>query len=136
MPSWLLNQAAMPAQRLVADGLAQVAAHRSHFALLSALDEAGPSSQADLGRRCGIDRSDVVETVNQLTVKGYVERAPDPADRRRNVVTISRAGRRHLVRLEKRLARIQDELLAPLRPSEREVLVRLLSRVVDHHADG
>lgn len=133
-PSWLLNQAALPANRLVAAGLAGVDGRRHHYVLLAALDEGGPASQADLSRRTSIDRSDMVAAVNELAEQGLVQRSPDPADRRRNVVSLTAAGRRHLGRLERLLDRAQDELLAPLSPEERRALVDLLTRVVDHHA--
>jgi DNA-binding MarR family transcriptional regulator len=133
-PSWLLNQAAIAANRLVAEGLAGAGARRYHYALLAALAEAGPASQADISRRTTIDRSDMVATVGELAERGLVERAPDPRDRRRNVVSLTAAGRRHLRRLDTLVARAQDELLAPLSPTERRQLVDLLTRVVDHHA--
>ena len=133
LPSWLLNQAALAANRIVGDGLGAVGAHRSHYAVLSALDEFGPASQAALGRRCGIDRSDMVALINALSRDGVVARRPDPADRRRNVVTITTAGRRRLRSLEAVVARLQDALLAPLSAAERRQLVGLLRRVVEHH---
>lgn len=134
MPSWLVNQASLPAQRLVADGLGAVHAHRYHYSVLAALDEFGPASQAALGRRCGIDRSDMVALVNELAGDGLVGRTQDAADRRRNVITITPAGRRRLRGLDAILAGIQDELLEPLSPEQRRQLVRMLSLVVDHHA--
>jgi MarR family transcriptional regulator, lower aerobic nicotinate degradation pathway regulator len=135
-PSWLLNQAAIPANRLVAEGLATAGARRYHYALLVALDEVGSASQAELSRRTTIDRSDIVAAVNELADRGLVERAPDPRDRRRNVVTLTTAGRRHLRKLDKLLADAQDNLLAPLSPHERQQLVELLTRVVDHHTSS
>ena len=134
LPSWLINQAALPANRLVTDGLTGTGMRRHHYALLAALDEAGPASQADLSRGTTIDRSDMVATVNELAEQGLVERAPDPTDRRRNVVTITPAGRRQLRTLDRLVGKVQDELLAPLTAEEREQLVDLLTRVVDHHA--
>jgi DNA-binding MarR family transcriptional regulator len=132
LPSWLLNQAALAANRLVADGLSAVGAHRSQFTVLLALDEFGPASQAELGRRSGIDRSDMVALVNALSRDGLVERRPDAADRRRNVVSITAAGGRRLRALEAVVARLQAELLAPLAAAERRQLVRLLHRLVEH----
>jgi DNA-binding MarR family transcriptional regulator len=132
-PSWLLNQAAIPANRLLAAGLAAVEGRRHHYVLLAALDEAGSASQAELSRRTTIDRSDMVATVNELAERGLVERAPDPTDRRRNVVTLTTAGRRYLRKLDTLLTKVQDDLLAPLSPDERKQLVHLLTRVVDHH---
>src|SRR5262245_25134206 len=131
--SWLLNQAALPANRLVAEELAAVDGRRHHYVLLAALDEAGPASQAELSRRTTIDRSDIVAAVNELAELGLVERSPDRTDRRRNVITLTAAGRRRLRRLDTLLAKAQDDLLAPLSPDERQELVALLTRVVDHH---
>lgn len=135
-PSWLLTQAARYASRLVSEGFAAADARGYHYRLLAALAEFGPASQAALGRRGGIDRSDVVATVNELADGGLVERAPDPEDRRRNVVTITPAGVKQLRRLDGVLAGIQDELLASLSADERDDLARLLTRILDHHAPG
>jgi DNA-binding MarR family transcriptional regulator len=132
-PSWLISQASMHAQRLLSEGLATVGARGYHYRLLAALTEFGPASQAQLGRRTGMDRSDVVAAVNDLAARGLVQRSPDPSDRRRNVVSITPAGAAHLDRLEDLLTGVQAELLAPLSPAERTELARLLTRVVTHH---
>ena len=134
MPSWLINQAALPANRLVSDALAGAGMRRYHYSLLAALDQVGPASQADLSRGTTIDGSDMVATVNELVEQGLVERSPDPTDRRRNLVTITSAGRRQLRKLDRLLGKVQDQLLAPLSADERRQLVDVLTRVVDHHA--
>jgi MarR family transcriptional regulator, lower aerobic nicotinate degradation pathway regulator len=74
--------------------------------------------------------------VNELSNGGLVERARDPDDRRRNVVTITPAGVRQLRRLDGVLAEVQDELFAPLSADERAQVARLLARVLDHQAAG
>jgi DNA-binding MarR family transcriptional regulator len=121
----LLTQTAAYAGRVVTERFAEVGARGYHYRLLEPLLD-GPASQADLGRRTGIHFSDVVAALNELTAAGYVERRPDPADKRRNVVTITQAGRRRVAELADRAAAIQEELLAPLNPAERTELVRLL----------
>jgi DNA-binding MarR family transcriptional regulator len=133
LPSWLVSQAALLAQRTVSDRLGAVGGHRREFSLLTALDESGPDSQAALSRRCGIDRSDMVALVNDLARGGLVERRPDEIDRRRNVVSLTAAGRERLQALREVIAAAQDELLAPLSASERERLVALLTTVLEHH---
>ena len=133
LPSWLISQTAVWAGRLVNEGLGAQRARRAHYSVLAALDEFGPTSQATLSRHCGVYRSDLVALVNEMTSLGWLRRAPDPRDRRRNVITLTPDGGEHLRRLDRMLAGIQDDLLAALTPAERAQLVRLLTRVLDHH---
>lgn len=110
--------------------MASTSAARGYdFRLLAALDQYGASSQAELGRNTGIDRSDVVATVNALVEKGLARRAPDPVDGRRNVITITARGTTKLARLDLALDRVQEALLAPLTATERRSLVRLLAKL-------
>jgi DNA-binding MarR family transcriptional regulator len=128
-PTWLLSRAHNRAQGLLADAFAAEGVRGYHFRLLAALDQYGPSSQADLGRSTGIDRSDVVAAVNDLVSKDLVRRAPDEADRRRNVITLTRTGTAMLVHLDTVLAAVQESVLQPLSPNERKSLVRLLTKL-------
>ncbi|WP_433348268.1 MarR family winged helix-turn-helix transcriptional regulator [Micromonospora sp. CA-111912] len=130
LPTRLLSLAAIHSDRRVNEELARADARKWHYAVLAALDEAGPASQAELSSHTGIYRSDLVAVLNELADRGLVERAPDPADRRRNVVTLTAPGRRQLRRLDGLLADVEDEVLAPLTPPEREQLTRLLAALV------
>jgi MarR family transcriptional regulator, lower aerobic nicotinate degradation pathway regulator len=132
LPSWLLNQAALQANRYVSEGFAAEGVRRHHFTVLVALDDGGPASQADLGRRLAIDRSDMAAVVNDLESAGFVARARDAQDRRRNVVALTAEGRQALQRLDARAQAAQDELVAPLSAAERRELERLLTKLVDH----
>jgi MarR family transcriptional regulator, lower aerobic nicotinate degradation pathway regulator len=129
-PTWLISQVATHAHRLMTERLTAVGARGYHFRLLAALAEFGPSSQASLGRRTGMDRSDVVAAVNELARQDLLQRVIDPADRRRNVVTITQKGAAYLERLDGVLDGVQDELLAPLSAAERTQLTGLLGRVL------
>ncbi|HET9080366.1 MAG TPA: MarR family transcriptional regulator [Trebonia sp.] len=134
LPSRLLNLAAGYAQRQVGERLATLDSRRWHYAALAALEEFGPDSQSGLSDRTGIYRSDLVATINELTARGLVVRAPDPADRRRNAITLTDEGRRHLKRLDALLADAEAEFLAPLSEADRAELTRLLKLIVGHHS--
>jgi DNA-binding MarR family transcriptional regulator len=133
LPSWLLGQTANHAHRLVGEGFSSVSARGYHYRVLATLEDFGPASQAALGRRSGIHLSDMVATINELAERGLVERSPDPSDGRRNIISLTAAGKRQLRRLDKRLAECQDELLAPLSREERQRLTDLLAKLSDHH---
>jgi DNA-binding MarR family transcriptional regulator len=130
----LLAQVATRSDRLVNEALAGAGARKWHFAVLATLDEFGPASQAELSERTRIHRSDLVAVINELTAQGQVERAPDAADRRRNVITLTAAGRSRLIRLAGILAAVEEELFAPLGPGDREEFARLLTLLAAHHA--
>ena len=130
LPSWLVAQTARRAQRLVEDALAQEGARRQHFVVLASLAEQGAASQAALGRRLWIDRSDLHAILNDLEERGWLARVRDDQDRRRNVVALTRAGRTALARLDKRVDAAQDALLARLPAADRRELRRLLERVI------
>lgn len=134
-PSWLISQISAHAHRLLTERLATVGARGYHFRLLAALEEFGPASQASLGRHTQLDRSDVTAAVSELAAQELVRRATDHTDRRRNIITITDTGRAQLRRLNALLAEVQDELLAPLSPGERQSLASTLTRVLGHLAD-
>jgi DNA-binding MarR family transcriptional regulator len=130
LPSWLSAEVARKAHALVGEALAAEGARRQHFSVLTSLAEQGAASQADLGRRLWIDRSDLHALLGELERNGFVARVRDPGDRRRNVVTLTAAGRAALRRLDKRVDAAQATLLEPLSADERCELLRLLERVV------
>jgi DNA-binding MarR family transcriptional regulator len=129
----LLTQAAMHAHRIVGEAFAAENARGYHARLLSTLVEFGPVSQAALGRHTGIDRSDIVASVNELAAAGYVERSPDPHDGRRNIISLTAAGRRRHRQLGEVVATIQDKIFAPLSAAERDTLAGLLTKILEHH---
>ena len=134
LPSRLLNLAAGYAQRLVGESLATLDSRKWHYATLAALEEFGPDSQSGLSDRTGIYRSDLVATINELTTRGLVVRAPDPADRRRNAITLTDQGRRHLKQLDLLIADAEAEFLVPLSEADRAELTRILKIIVGHYS--
>jgi DNA-binding MarR family transcriptional regulator len=131
LPTWMTSELARRGRRLVTDALAQEGVRRQHFVVLTSLVEQGPASQAELGRRLWIDRSDLHAIVKEMEDGGLVARVRDESDRRRNVVTITRAGRGTLNRLDKRVDAAQEALLEPLSAKDRRELRRLLGALVD-----
>lgn len=131
LPTWLTAQVALKGRRLVTASLARDGARRQHFTVLTALSEQGPMSQAELGRRLSIDRSDLHALLAELEQNGFVARVRDEHDRRRNVVTLTRAGARALARLDKLIDAAQAALLQSLSAAEGRELNRLLQKVLD-----
>jgi DNA-binding MarR family transcriptional regulator len=135
LPSWLLTQSAAQASRIVTESFGAVGARTYHFRLLATLIEFGPASQAALGRHSSIDRSDVVAALNELEADGYVDRSPDPTDARRNIITITTAGKRQYKRLTTLVGKVQDEIFAPLSATDRARLTTILTKLLGYHQE-
>jgi MarR family transcriptional regulator, lower aerobic nicotinate degradation pathway regulator len=127
---WLLGRASLRAHQALQERFAEHGIRKWHYAVLAAVEEGGPATQAEIGRRLDLDRSDLVGVLNDLEAARYVHRAPDPANRRRNRVTLTEAGRAALAEFDTYVVATDDELLASLSPAERAQLVGLLERLV------
>src|SRR3712207_122750 len=82
--SAVLRHAAVTAKRM---GL-----EASELAALEHLQAAGPLTQKRLGERLSISPGAVTAMIDRLELRGYVERIPNPEDRRSALVRITKAG--------------------------------------------
>jgi DNA-binding MarR family transcriptional regulator len=107
----------------------------SHGAVLGRVDRDGPQSVSDLATKERVRHQSMTQTVKDLESDGYVERRPDPDDRRRAVVGLTDDGRATL-ELDRRhregwLAGALEERLSA---DERRVIqeaVEILRRLTD-----
>ena len=90
----------------------------------------GPISQHELGEQLGIDRTTMVELIDDLEAKGVVMRQRNPADRRSYSIQLTTKGRT----VQKRAAREFDaaaaEFFSPLQPRERQALGDMMRRLI------
>ena len=104
-----------------------------HYMVLSVLNHYGPASQREMADRLHFDASDMVGMIDLLEDHGYVSRLRDPSDRRRYKLTVTPSG---LVALEEIHRRARDShggFFEPLTPDERATLMRLLTKLYEHH---
>jgi DNA-binding MarR family transcriptional regulator len=101
--------------------------------VLCSLAERRAETQAQIADALGYDRSWLVGLLDELEQEGLVERRPDPADRRRNVVTLKPEGESRLLELREVASRVEDEFLTPLTKDERRQLHGLLQKLAEYH---
>lgn len=88
------------------------------FATMLALAEAPEIGQAALASMIGYDRATIGGVIDRLEAKGLVQRAPDPDDRRSNILTLTAKGISALEAARPEVEAVQEKLLAPLTPAE------------------
>jgi DNA-binding MarR family transcriptional regulator len=113
------------------------AAHSAHdlkprqFQILGLLHDHGGLAQRELMQKMDVDPSILVTLLNPLEADGLVSRERDPADRRRHLVTLTRAGERALDSASRAQKETEDELFASLSNEQREQLGALLIALRD-----
>jgi DNA-binding MarR family transcriptional regulator len=114
----------MLSQRFIADGPAE-RADRTRRTLLAAVGTSEPATLNQVAKAVGRGAPAVSRSIETLVRSGLVERAPDPANRRRLAMRLSDAGREALGNRPDSASRLltQLERLAPseLRAVERAV---------------
>jgi DNA-binding MarR family transcriptional regulator len=104
------------------------------FAVLVYLDRAHGEPDLDqisLAARIGIDRNHVSLLVAQLEKKGFLKRSVNGNDRRARLLRLTAKGEKFYRRVRPIGLRCQQRVLALLTPTERELLLDLLVRVVE-----
>jgi len=99
------------------------------LAVLLLIDAHEPGSQQQIARRLGIDRTSMVELVDDLEAKQLVARRPDTTDRRRKLVELTAKGRTTLRRATSASDQAEQQLLAGLDEDEADQLRSLLRRI-------
>jgi len=87
---------------------------------------AEPLAAAELARRAGVSGAAVSQLVAALESAGWVEREPEPADRRRHLLRLTPAGVQAFEAATRRVHGGLGDVLADLPPHEGKALTDLL----------
>lgn len=128
--SLLIAQLARGTRRRIEQAVAPIGLRPRELLALQHLRDRGPSAQQALADMIGVDATNLVAILNSLEDADLIQRSRDRADRRRAIITISRDGEQLLADLDRALGQLDDEILAPLTHSEREMLNALLAKTV------
>jgi DNA-binding MarR family transcriptional regulator len=107
--------------------------HPYHHAILAVLDEGSRETQGAIADSLGYDKGQLVGLLDELEEAGLVSRQRDQADRRRQIVEMTPAGRKTLEKLRKLSSRVEDEFLSSLGEKEREQFHALLLKLAEQH---
>ena len=125
---YLLKHAQLALAELTAAALEPFGLTGRELAVLTVLAGDEPASQQQAAQRLGVDRTTMVALVDALEGKGLVRRHADAADRRRNVVELTAAGRGTLHRAGEAAAEAERQFLTPLStPDARRLKAALLT---------
>lgn len=125
-----LRRAHQRASAIFADSIGDALLTPTQWAALVTLSCEGALSQNQLGRLTYMDPATTQGVILRLVERQLVERHPDPQDRRRTSVQLTRTGQSLVTALTGNALRANDRTLEPLSPDERAQFLYLLSRLM------
>jgi DNA-binding MarR family transcriptional regulator len=99
------------------------------YIVLSALDHSSIRTQAALAESIGADKTRIIPTLDELQERGYIERIPDPDDRRARLLEITESGRSIKNATQTDIQRGEERWLGLLSASDRSVFLRVLQQL-------
>lgn len=130
-PGALLVIAARKGQERAAERLAPLGLNVRMCGVLNLLKDQGPASQQEIGEQLGIDRTTMVEIVDELERQGIVRRERSASDRRSYAVTLTPGGKVKQRRAAEAFDAAAEDFFSPLSASDRERLLGMLARLID-----
>jgi DNA-binding MarR family transcriptional regulator len=99
------------------------------YSVLLALDRAPMRTQSALAELIGADKTRIIPTLDQLQQQGYIERQPDPDDRRVHVLAATQSGRAVKDAVQAAIQRGEERWLGRLSAADRRVFLRVLRQL-------
>ncbi|WP_116376093.1 MarR family winged helix-turn-helix transcriptional regulator [Mycobacterium sp. MFM001] len=99
------------------------------YIVLSALGRSPVRTQAALAEAIGADKTRIISTLDDLQERGYIERRPDPDDRRVRLLALTEAGRATRDAVQQEIQRGEERWLGKLSADDRRVFLRVLRQL-------
>jgi DNA-binding MarR family transcriptional regulator len=130
-PAFLLAQVGAHAAARFAERLSALDLAPAHAGILRLIDACEGLSQQDLCTQLGVLPSRLVTMVDELELRGLVQRQDHPRDRRSYALHLTDKGREAMKTIGRVARDHQQALCAALSMKEREQLAGLLVRIAD-----
>jgi DNA-binding MarR family transcriptional regulator len=91
----------------------------------------GPISMGELSRDLEVPLSTATRTMDWLVNNGYVQRLPDPKDRRVVRVELTGQGKETFQAIRTFMLARVEQAMSPLNPAEQKTFISLLNKVLD-----
>ncbi|MGW4769460.1 MarR family winged helix-turn-helix transcriptional regulator [Nocardia sp. NPDC004278] len=94
------------------------------YVVLLGLGDEPVYTQAALAKKIRADKTRIIGVLDELQQRDLIRRAPDPADRRARLVSLTPTGRTTRDRAQRDIQEQEDRLLSPLPAAERKAFLR------------
>ena len=130
-PGFMLRRAHQISVALFLEETTGLGLTTTQWGTMVVLRARGSLDQVGIATLVGIDRSTTALVVSKLAEAGYIERRDDEVDKRRKVITLSKAGHAMLDRVAEPAQRARVRALEAFSAKDAAKFLSLLERFVD-----
>ncbi|EJC83448.1 transcriptional regulator [Rhizobium leguminosarum bv. trifolii WSM2297] len=124
-----LRMAHVAIYRDFAETMEELALTQKQLAVMELAAGNPGASQIDLANTLGTDRATMMALVNRLAARNLIERRPSAADRRRQELHLTEAGRAMLAQARELIDRHEQRFIDLFSPDEMDGLLVALKRI-------
>jgi DNA-binding MarR family transcriptional regulator len=95
-----------------------------------ALEENGPMTQKKLAEFAHIEQPSMAEILSRMERDGFILRSPHSTDKRSSQISLTNKAKEHLPLAKEQLGKVVEKALAGFNKQERELLTKMMQRVV------
>lgn len=136
MPGHLIRRAQQIAVSIFLEECASLDLTPVQYAALVAIDDNPDIDATRLSALVAFDRSTLSNVLERLETKGLIARVNGKADKRVKVLHLTPEGKSMLEAAHPMVLRVQQRILEPIAVADRDVFLRTLSHLVDHHNES
>jgi MarR family transcriptional regulator for hemolysin len=129
-PSFQLEKLRRRTRDFVEKDLASEGFNLREYWVLTYLVDGDAASQSTLGEVIGVDRSDMVRLVDALEQRNLAQRVKDPKDRRRQIISVTKKGRKTQGTLSPIVRDAEDRALDESTSKQLKHLKRLAKSII------
>lgn len=126
---YLLPQVAHSLLRDFDTMLATYTIRSSHLGVLSTIRALGPLSQRRIARYLGLERQTLVNITDELERRGFLERHPNPTDRREQLLHLTPEGEAFHTEVDTAAYQHQQQVFGVLSREEQQMLYLVLLKL-------
>lgn len=134
-PGHLIRRAHQISTALFTEECAKFDLTAVQYAALRAIGATPGIDATRLSALIAFDRSTIGDVLDRLEQKGWIARQSALTDRRIKTIELSAHGRTLLHQVEPAVERVQERILAPLAPPDRDRFIALLQQLANLHGD-
>jgi len=127
--NWLLADTSRLTRKLADRRLSAIGLTRAQWHALGNLRRLGPMTQAALAEVLEVETATIARLIDRLECAGWIDRRPDPADRRVKLVSMTAKADAIMDEVMEIGQKLRDDMLVDLPEAEREQLIATLSTI-------